>query len=344
MPTVRRNKTWPSGRILRLGHRSRVLAGNPWNDPVERELPVYLPPGYERHGKHRYPVLWNLAPFTNAGPGQVNWKNFGESLPERLDRLIGAGAMGPVIVANPDCFTSLGGNQYLNSTAVGRYADYLLEELIPLVESELRVLPGRDHRAVFGKSSGGYGALYHAMHFPDYWAAAASHAGDCGFEWCYRTDFPAVATTLAEHDHDLLKFLQAFWSEGKVDGRRIGALMALAMAASYDPDPQEPLGFRLPFDLETCELEPERWARWLAYDPINMAQDRADALRALRGLYLDCGRQDQFHIQYGTRLLSRRLHSLDIPHRYEEFDGTHSGIDWRYDHSLPYLYECIAAG
>lgn len=342
MPRIRPDRPWPSGRVTRLPHRSRALAGNPWNDPVERELPVYLPPGYDNEPGRRYPVLWNLAAFTNAGPGQVNWKAFTESLPDRLDRLIGEERLGPVLVASPDCFTSLGGNQYLNSSALGRYADYLLEELIPLVEAELRALPGRDHRAVFGKSSGGYGALFHAAHYPEHWAAAASHAGDCGFEWCYRTDFADVATTLAEFDGNLERFLSAFWRDGRVDGRTIGALMTLAMAASYDPDPEAPLGFRLPFALETCELDPARWQRWLAHDPLNLVPECADALRTLKGLYLDCGRQDQFHIQYGTRLLARRLESLGIEHHYEEFDGTHSGIDWRYDHSLPYLYRLVA--
>jgi len=338
MPRIRSAIGWPRGRVVRLKHRSRVLEGNPWGDPARRQLPVYLPAGYDE-GSRRFPVLWALAPFTNSGPGQFNWKNFGENLPARLDRLIGTEAMPPVIVAAPDCFTSLGGNQYLNSQALGRYADYLLEELVPFVESELRVMTGRAHRGAFGKSSGGYGALYHAMHYPEHWGAVASHAGDCGFELCYRGDFPAVATTLASHDGDPQRFLEAFWEQGRVDGSQIGALMTLAMAASYDPDPEEALGFRLPFDLDTCELDQVRWAHWLAHDPLHMVEEHADALKSLRGLYLDCGRFDQFHIQYGTRRLARRLAEMGIEHRYGEFDGTHSGIDWRYDESLPFLAE-----
>ena len=44
--------------------------------------------------------------------------DFGENMPERLDRLIASGAMPPVVVAFPDCFTKLGGNQYINSSAI----------------------------------------------------------------------------------------------------------------------------------------------------------------------------------------------------------------------------------
>ena len=71
--------------------------------------------------------------------------------------------MGPAIVVFPDCFTSLGGNQYVNSSAIGRYADYLTREIIPFVDREFRTLASREHRGCFGKSSGGYGAIIHGM-------------------------------------------------------------------------------------------------------------------------------------------------------------------------------------
>lgn len=342
MKRIRPLRNWPAGRVERLRHRSEALRDNPWGDPAEREVPVYLPPGHESGGD--YPVFWCLAPYTNAGPGQVNWKNFDESVPERLDRLIGEGKMGSVVVVFPDCFTSLGGNQYLNSPALGRYTDYLLDELVPFVEERLPARPGAANRAAFGKSSGGYGALYLAMTRPDAWGAVASHAGDIGFDLCYRTDFPAVATTLSDYDWDVGRFLEAFWSEGRVGGEQIGALMALAMAASYDPDAGDPASIRLPFDLKTGVLDEARWARWLAHDPLELARKREclENLRALAGLWIDCGRRDQFHMQYGTRRLAALLEEAGVDHVYEEFEGTHSGIDYRYDRSLPYLYRALA--
>jgi hypothetical protein len=48
----------------------------------------------------------------------------GEDLKRRLDRLIASGKCPPVIVVAPDCLTRLGGNQYINSSATGRYEDY----------------------------------------------------------------------------------------------------------------------------------------------------------------------------------------------------------------------------
>jgi hypothetical protein len=115
------------------------------------------------------------------------------------------------------------------------------------------------------------------------------------------------------------------------------ALMLLGMAASYDPDPAAANGFCLPFDLQSGELLPQRWKKWLRHDPINQVSRYRQALKQLRVLYIDCGRQDQFHIHYGNRQLSQALNNAEIDHRYVEFDGTHSGIDHRLDTSLPLL-------
>ena len=340
MPHPRPKTDWPQGTVVRLQHRSSVLESNPWGDPVERELCLYLPPGYsDAHAP--YFTLWDLAAYTNSGPGHLNWRNHGENLPERLDRLIGQGAMDPVVVAFPDCYTSLGGNQYVNSPAVGQYADYLNLELIPLASQNLNVVDSRDGRAVFGKSSGGYGALYLSMHHPETWGAAASHSGDVGFETVYQKDFPAACELLSNFDGDPAAFIRAFWRKNQLSGRDYTAMMILAMAASYDPDFSEPSRIRLPFDLRTLELKPERWERWKACDPLNMLDQGVEALRSLRGLYIDVGIYDQYHIQYGTRRLVDRLNELEVDHHYEEFEGTHSSIDWRLDHSLPYLVNAL---
>jgi S-formylglutathione hydrolase FrmB len=340
MPDFRPKSDWPKGSIIRLQHHSSALEGNPWGDPVERELSVYLPHGYA-DSKASYVTLWDLAAYTNSGPGHLNWRNQGENLPERLDRLIGQGVMEPAVVAFPDCYTSLGGNQYVNSASVGRYADYLNLELVPLVSERLNVVDARDARAVFGKSSGGYGALFLAMNHPETWGAAASHAGDMGFELVYRKDFPVVCELLTAFKGDPAAFIRAFWRKNRPSGRDYTTMMILAMAASYDPDPANPSRIRLPFDLRTCELNPERWQRWLACDPLCMLEQCAGSLKSLHALYIDVGIYDQYHIQYGTRRFIDQLTQRGIAHHYEEFEGTHSSIDWRLDHSLPFLVNTL---
>lgn len=333
---VRADSPWPKGKLVRLEHKSQVLKHNPWDDPSVRELPVYLPPGYEDLPDPCI-ALWDFAAFTNSGPGHTNWRNHGENLIQRLDRLIAEQHLPPVIVPMPDCYSSLGGNQYVNSSAVGQYADYVVEELVPLVSSQFNVYDQKEGRGVFGKSSGGYGALYHAMHYPEIWGAAASHAGDAGFEWVYRVDFPKTCQVLSRCNGDVIEFIRQFWRKKHPGSADFHALLVIAMAASYDPDPESEIGFNLPFDLHTCVVDEARWDVWKRYDPVVMAKSCEQALQSLCGLYIDVGGRDQYNIQYGSRQLTQVLQAMNIDHIYEEFDGTHSGIDWRLDHSLPYL-------
>ncbi len=334
--SLRPRPSTPQGRLEELVLESAILAGNPLGDPTRRAHPVYLPAGYEQ-ARQRYPVLYCLAAYTNAGPGQVAWRNHGENLPERLDRLIASGAMPPVIVVFPDCYTSLGGNQYVNSPALGNYADFLLEELVPAVDARYRTLAGSASRGVFGKSSGGFGALHLVTSHPGHFAVAASHAGDCGFDRVYLRDFPLCCDVLARYERDLTAFVKSFWRKQRPGHADFHALMTLCLAASYSPQPGAELNLVLPFDLETCALDIEVWARWLAFDPLCRIDEAAAALKELSGLWIDAGNRDQYFIHYGTRELHARLDAAGIRHHFEEFDGSHSGIDWRYDHSLPWL-------
>ena len=187
------------GTLVVLEHTSKILKPNPLRDPHVRKLAVWLPPQYDAAPKRRFPVLYDLVGFTGSGMSHVGWKPFGDNVPERVARLIHQRKMGPVIVVFPDCFTALGGNQYINSSAIGNYADYLTRELIPFVDAKFRSLPSREHRGCFGKSSGGYGSIIHAMQYPESWGAIADHSGDAWFEFVYVHDWPNTLNELAKY-------------------------------------------------------------------------------------------------------------------------------------------------
>ncbi len=337
MSKYNQDATISAGRVDYLQVKSNLLQDNPLGDPHVRQVPVYLPHGYA--SQNSYPVMYYLAAYTNSGQGVVEWRAFGESIPERLDRLISEQKMGPTVVVFPDCFTRLGGNQYLDSPAMGPYASYIHDELIPLVEQNYAVQKGAAHRAVLGKSSGGFAAIRFAMDFPGHWGAIANHSGDAGFGLLYQRDFPAVADILAQFNGDIEKFIKRFWKAKKVMGSHILAMMHICMAATYDDENTTEI--MLPFDLETCELDQSRWQKWLAHDPINRVESSVEALLQLNGLYMDCGFRDQYFIHYGMRQLAKKLEKVQVEHTYTEFNGTHSGIDYRLDESLPFLYEKI---
>jgi len=255
---------------------SQLLGANLLGDPAQRVVDVYVPAASDGAG---LPLLTDLVGFTAGGPAHTNWSAFRENVPERLDRLIGEALMPPVVVAFPDCFTRLGGNQYVNSAAMGPWADFLIREMLPAVEGQFGC-GGAGRRGVFGKSSGGYGAIVHALDHPDVWAAAACHSGDMAFELCYLPDMPDVLRALARGDGTIEAWWTKFEAARKPSDGAMKVVNILAMAASYDPDPTQFLGLRLPVSADTCELIPQRWANWLATIQWSSCRPRPMASRA----------------------------------------------------------------
>jgi enterochelin esterase family protein len=316
---------------------SDVLRGNAMGDPHERRVPIYLPPDYETSSA-RYPVVHFLAGFAGGGTYLLSESLWGETLPQRIDRLVRAGTIRPMIVVFADCLTRLGGSQYINSAATGRYEDHLIAELVPYIDATFRTDAARERRAVMGKSSGGYGATILAMRHPEVFAAAVDHSGDKYFELCYKADIPAAVAALARFDHSPARFLAGFPQPPTERGRNWFTLVnMLAMASCYAPNPASDVGFDLPFDPRTGELRDDVWARWLAHDPITLAAAHAEALKRLQLYFLDCGRWDEHHLQLGNRIYSQRLTALGVPHVYEEFDGGHMNVAHRYELSLQRL-------
>ena len=331
----------PHGTVKTYWLDSKVLQGNPWADPTYRRIDVYLPPGFDENSGERLPVVYDLVGFTAGGPAHTAYKNFGESLPEQMDRLIAEGKTKPAILVFPDCFTKLGGNQYVNSAGVGQWADFIHQEVIPFIESELPVLPGKIHRGVFGKSSGGYGAMIYALKYSKFWNAAACHSGDMYFDFCYRTDFPKTLDILARHERSIPQFIEYFHAADKVSGDDFHCLMTLAMAATYDPDPANPKQIRLPVDLHTGEFDEDRWQNWLKDDPVYLVDELHANLKQLKLLYIDCGSVDQYHLAYGARQMHRKLEHYGVDHIYYEFPDNHSSVNYRFDRSLPLIIEAL---
>jgi S-formylglutathione hydrolase FrmB len=320
---------------------SKILESNLPGDPHVRELHVYTPPGYDQ-GSERYPVIWCLAGFTGRGRSFLNDAAWVPPLNERMDLLIATGRSRPAILALPDCFTHLGGSQYINSDGLGRYEDHLVEELVPLVDERYRTL-GVGHRGVMGKSSGGYGAIIQGMRQPDVFSAVACHSGDMGFELCYKRDFGPAMRRIRKFG-GVAGWLKQFQAQPRKRSEDFPALDTIAMAAAYSPNPKNPPSFcDLPFDLETGELLPHVWSRWLENDPLTLVDRFTKALGSLKLLFLDCGTDDEFYLDAGARHMAKKLTALGIRHEHEEFDDGHMNIPYRYDVSLPKLAAALAA-
>jgi S-formylglutathione hydrolase FrmB len=334
-----------AGRLEQVEIESDALRGNALGDPYVRPLWLSLPPGYDENTERRYPALYVIQGLTGQLDMWVNRSAFRPNPLELVDALFSAeDAPPPAIVVWVDAWTSLGGSQFVDSPATGRYHTYLTEEVVPFVDARYRTLAEAAHRGISGKSSGGYGAMITPLLRPDLFGGLATHAGDALFETCYLPEFREAVRALRDsYEGSFERFWEDFRSRPAFTKNTDHILLNIwAMAACYSAD--EDGTVRLPFDPGTGELLDDVWARWLAWDPVRMVPRRADAARSLRAIYVDCGKHDQFYLDLGAEAFRRALQRVGVTDVYFElFDGTHSAIEYRYPLGLRYLAERLAA-
>ena len=81
--------------------------------------------------------------------------------------------------------------------------------------------PARLQPPMFPGTSGGYGAIVHAMRHGGFWSAAACHSGDMAFELTYGCDIPATLNELAKHGRSITAFLAHFEKAQKPSDREV---------------------------------------------------------------------------------------------------------------------------
>jgi S-formylglutathione hydrolase FrmB len=317
---------------------SDALAGNPLGDPATRPVWVLTPPHVAPD--QPTPVIYQIQGFT----GHIEmWRYrlaLRESALERFDAALADPGHPPVRLAFVDCFTSLGGSQFVDSPAIGNYHTYLCEEVVAFVDAAYPTLADAAHRGIAGKSSGGYGAMITPMLRPDVFGALASHAGDSLFEACFAGDFRVVARALRDRYDGSY---DAFWEDWR--GRPAGSRpdddtihMTWVMAACWSADADGTV--HLPFDIATGRIRDDVWQRWLEWDPVRMVRRYADALRGQRAIWLDAGTRDEYWLDLGATAMRDAMAQVGVEStHFELFDDTHGGIDYRYPLAVRHLAE-----
>jgi len=328
-----------TGRWESIQFTSAALEGNPLGDPHVRPLWVYVPPGYEDEPDRRWPSVYVLQGLIGRVEAWFNVQPFSKNFPQLVEELAPS-----CVVVLVDAFTALGGSQFLDSPAVGRYHTYICDEVVPWIDEHYRTLAAREHRGLQGHSSGGFGAMITPMLRPDLFGGLATHAGDALFESSYARDFAPAARALRDrYDGSWERFWEDFRSGRPVLRDKDDALLlsSYAMAACYSANEDGSIEF--PFDLRTGRIVPDVWQRWLEWDPVRRAPRHADTLRELRAVWIDAGKSDEYFLDLGATAFKDALDQIGVPEvRFELFEGKHGGVTHRYPLSLAYLAERLA--
>jgi enterochelin esterase family protein len=296
---------------------SAHLAGNLLQDPSRRDLFVYLPPDYH-DSDVLYPTAYLLHAFGENAEELVHpptdGRRWAPPIEDVLDPVFGRMGAAPMIVVVPDGGTRYGCGQWVDSPVTGNFEQYVLHEVVPHVDANYRTLPDSCSRGVFGFSSGGFGAWNLASRNPDTFGAMAMLSGDSFLDMTHKTF--------------LYDYLNSIWPEapaGPVEGNELSQIV-YAYSACYSPNPDNPPFYvDLPVAFPSGELIQKVWDRWLSFDPVVNWRERFDNLRRLTGILLDVGSNDDYHLQWGHRLLSHHLRKAGIAHEATENTGTHGG-------------------
>ena len=144
-------------------HRASVDIGG-----IPYRYTVLLPADYERSGR-RYPVLYL---YHGAGGFEESWMATGEQ-PPLIETI---SAQTPVIIVMPDAGV-IGSHSDWPDDPAQQWETFHVKRLVPHVDATYRTRPGREHRAMFGFSMGGFGAMHHAFRHPDVFGAAGTASG-----------------------------------------------------------------------------------------------------------------------------------------------------------------------
>jgi len=333
-----------AGRLDEHVITSELLRGNPLGDPADRPLWVYVPPGYDDDPARRYPSVYMIQGYTGHLTMWRNRSPFRQPFPETADAMFARGDAPPAIVVYVDAWTAYGGSQFVDSPGTGRYHSYLCEEVVPWVDARYRTRADAAHRAIAGKSSGGFGAMITPMLRPDLFSALATHAGDTLYEHCYLREFGPAVRLLRGYDGDIWRWWDDFRSRVAFTKPADHVLLGLlGVAACFSA--REDGSVELPFDPRTGAVRPEVWERWLDWDPVRMAARYPTALRSLHSIWIDAGTSDEFSLDLGATAFRAALADVGVPDDvvfFELFEGTHAAIDYRYPMSLAWLCQRMA--
>ncbi len=305
------------------------LKNNALGDPEDRSVTLI-----EHNFREDTPILIGLAGFFGTFQSFLNRSYTNMDFLSTLDMIIRRDPDLSFIIALPDTMTGLHGNQYLNSSAVGSYEDFITKDVTGFLEKRY----GRRKIGIFGKSSGGFAAYNLASLHPDIFSGFVDVSGDSAFEFCYLKDFPGTYETVRKYGTG--KFIDHFSHSPSHTAAELNAMNIIAMSAFYSPDEDEDAGIGLPFRMDNGLIREDIWEKWLEFDPVRNVTSRLENLSRQTAIF-QVGNRDEFALNLGIVALSMILDENSIQNTLMQYDEGHFGIDYFYGDSIPLLIRGI---
>src|SRR5208282_4427668 len=309
----------PHGTVERIKVHGKSLEGNLEGDSPDRDVSVYLPPGYKTHAKQRYPVVYLLHGYTDNDDNWFGAKHVFVDAPAAIDKALASGGAREMIVVMPNAYTVYMGSMYSNSVTTGDWEGFIIHDLVSYMDAHYRTIPDRASRGLSGHSMGGYGTIRLGMKYPEMFSSLYAMSACC---LAPNPNLQGPALEKAEAIHSAADLAKADF----------GTRAMIASAAAWSPDPKNP---PLYFDLPAQDGKPQPMvaAKWDANAPLAMLDQYVPNLKTFHAIALDVGTKDG--LMGSVQQLDANLTMFGIEHTYETYDGTHiSGIQERLEKNV----------
>jgi len=316
---------------------SKALAKNIIGIDTKREITIYLPPSYSTSNK-RYPVMYLLH---GTGDNHLNFVDDSDkfaTIQGLMDTGISQKRFGEMIVVTPNENTQWGGSFYVNSSVTGNWEDFTVKELVNFIDANYRTLPKAESRAIVGHSMGGFGAIFLAMRHPDIFSVS----------YGLNSGLLSFTAELDPNNSEVKKFIQAKTIDELLATKSQNAIGMLMVSQAFSPNPNKPPFYAdKPYKIQGKNLVPNLTAynKWLEFDVVRMAEKYQENLMKLRAIKFDTGNEEDITlIEINSRLLSKKLTTLKIPHEFEEYNGDHRNRLWGlkgriYNEVIPFVFD-----
>ncbi len=285
--------------------RGASLEGNLEGNSADRDLIVFLPPGYAAAKSRRYPVVYALHGYSI---GAEQWSKEIQ-VPQTIEGAFAKGAP-EMIVVLPDSKTVHNGSMYSSSVTTGDFERFIARDVVAYVDSHYRTIPNRMSRGLAGHSMGGYGASRIGMKYPDVFSSVYIMSPCCLS--------PRAAGPVNPANE---KALEAVKSPADSAGLPFGLRAQLASAAAWSPNPKNPPLY-LDLPSKAGAVQQDVLAKWAANSPLAFLDQYIGNLRQYRAIAIDVGDQDGLRNDAGK--LHDALDKYGIANTFEVYPGTHT--------------------
>src|SRR5579884_3421689 len=229
----------------------KALEGNLEGDAVDRDVFVFLPPGYDKDNRRRYPVVYALHGYSI---GAEQWTHE-IHVPQTIEGAFAQGA-NEMIVVLPDSKTLHNGSMYSSSVTTGDFEKFIARDVVAFIDAHYRTIPDRLSRGLVGHSMGGYGATRIGLKHADVFGSLYIMSPCC-----------LAPRAAGPRDPELEKALEAVKTPEDSAKLSFFPRAQLASAAAWSPDPNNP---PLYLDLPTKSgvPQPDVLAKWTANAPL----------------------------------------------------------------------------